>query len=230
MSFAKEMKDELFFDIARWYCKKKKQPIIEPFYEIGLVGDKIKKHRARSFNRNFYNILYVQVSSWVQGAAYGAGSLVARGVVGTLGSMSRLVNLDNEVTTLTNGGYYSLMTDEHEKGIYFGSNNTAESFEDTLINTAIIHGVGAGNLYYSDMLFPSHTYDATTKIWTVQWERFGFNRSGGDVTCREMTLILRCILITSSHGCVVSRDVFPDIVVPNLRILFARYTLQLTFP
>jgi len=112
-------------------------------------------------------------------------------------------------------------------GIVLGSNNTAPTTSDFVINTLIAQGVGAGQLQYA----AGSTGFAAIVGANVDYDmiRSMTNGSGGDVIVREIAIYGLFVYAGPVNGrfCLV-RDVVADITVANGQTITITYKRRTT--
>ncbi len=115
-------------------------------------------------------------------------------------------------------------------GIQVGSNATAVALTDYKLNTQIAHGTGAGQLKYSGQggqVSAGTGAAGTSRSFRIN--RYFTNDSGGDVTIREVGLVVRP---TSAAGAVynvlICRDLTGDVIVTNTNAVPVEFTWQTT--
>lgn len=131
--------------------------------------------------------------------------------VTTLAGMNRGLQTDAGTTTST-------------YGIQVGTGTSAESINDTALQTQIAHGTGAGQLQYGSMTFGAPSTTATTT--TFRFTRVFTNGSGGTVTVQEIGLVSRDIINTNSFLWV--RDLTGAVAVGNGSQLTVNYDFTTT--
>ena len=107
------------------------------------------------------------------------------------------------------------------RGLIFGSNNTAPTPGDFVINTLIANGSGAGQLNYGAQTSPAGCNIAGANT-VLTLRRSATNNSGGVVTVREVAYYIT----SSAISFMIYRDaVSPDDVINNGQT----YTVDLVF-
>jgi len=135
----------------------------------------------------------------------------------------------NSVDAAGNG--YMAASSEDGYGILVGSDNTAESFEDYVLNTQIVDGTGAGEL--SHVASESHAITWTVGTLTLKNEliRYFNNNSGGSIDVNEVALVFIGYGISSNQLFLTARDVLgATVAIPNTGQLKVTYTVSLVYP
>lgn len=176
---------------------------------------KVTEHRVQkseSFLRQWLELLYIQASGmrW-----YG---YPVRDTSNTV----RQVQADEESMRAD-----ALATDT-TYGIPVGTGDTAPDIDDYALETQIAHGIGAGQLQYSDMAIAHPAFDATASQLTVT--RDFANGSGGTVTVYEIGLILTMQEIddTTCYFLVIRDVIAGGIAIPTGQTLTVNYRIQAT--
>lgn len=202
-----------------------------------------RKQRSHSWTRNAYNLIFCQLGSTnPTDATFGSGLLSYKK---TDGNIVRYAGDYGAWVTYID--YYDAETRENESagrgsraaandaghGIVIGTDGTAESFEHHKLLTPIGAGLGAGQLSMIAQEAPVLSYDAGTKTLTDTLVRFMNNNSGGDITAREVGLIVKMQTYTaySMSNFLFSRDVLsPEVVIPNAGQIRIQYSISLVYP
>jgi hypothetical protein len=214
-------------------------PIPECFLEMKVVmpnGEVIHHHKQRShsWTRNAYNVIFGQVAGTpFSDATFAAGKLSMKStgaVVKTsatrLGGFSTNANLP----AINDDGCIGGAGDD-TRGIQVGSNNTAESFEDFVINTIINNGAAGGQISYTLQNATVVSYVAGTKTLSAALARYFNNNSGGAIDVKEVTLGTLSSMVGSAFNSILTRDVLPvTVTVPNTGQLKVTYTISLVYP
>lgn len=176
---------------------------------------KVTEHRvlkSESFVRQWLELLYVQAAGmrW-----YG---YPVRDTSNTV----RQVQADEESMRAD-----ALATDT-TYGIVCGTGTTAPNIDDYTLEAQIAHGVGAGELQYSDMAIAHPAYDATTSQLTVT--RDFANGSGATVTVYEIGLVLTMQATddTTRYFLVIRDVIGAGIAIPTGQTLTVNYRIQAT--
>lgn len=196
---------------------------------LDLMESKIKpriesRERGHSVTRNHYNMLMSSLGGCHATGTGGFGDSeinikTVDGVIG--GSTDRGLEIhDNEFIYNTVYGNDSL------QGIWIGTGNTAETFNDFELDTKIDHGNAAGELRYWDMLDTKKEWDAPTRQWTITNRRYFTNHSGGSISVAEMCMVGRMAIYASYYYVVVARDVLGSpIAVADEELFMAEYQI-----
>jgi hypothetical protein len=116
-------------------------------------------------------------------------------------------------------------------GIVVGSGSTSVGPTDYSLVSKIAHGTGSGQLDY-DASAVLYSYGSSSSY--VELYRSFTNKSGADITVREVGIIAKSVWRDSSAvrndvNFLVARDVLPTPVkVPNLGTLTVRYRVSLS--
>lgn len=112
-------------------------------------------------------------------------------------------------------------------GIQVGSNATAVALTDYKLNTPITHGTGGGQLKYSGQSIVAQLSSGSNRFFRVQ--RYFTNDSGGDVTIREVGIVVQPATNAPLNVFVlIARDLTGDIVVTNTNAVPVEITWQVT--
>ncbi|MDO9175145.1 MAG: hypothetical protein Q7V62_10100, partial [Actinomycetota bacterium] len=111
-------------------------------------------------------------------------------------------------------------------GIQVGSNNAAPTANDVAMNTRIVHGIAATQLLYAGCEVELVTVAGGVATMIVR--RYFTNKSGGNVTVREIG-----IYTTAGAGgllwvFLICRDSHADVVVADTELLRVQYTITTT--
>jgi hypothetical protein len=202
-----------------------------------------RKQRSRSWTRNAYNLIFCQLGSTnPTDATFGSGLLSYKK------SDGNIVRYTGDYGAwVTYIDYYNVETRENESagrgsraaandaghGIVIGTDGTGESFDHFKLISPIAAGLGAGQLSMIAQEAPVLSYDAGTKTLTDTLVRFMNNNSGGDITAREVGLIVKMQTYTaySMSLFLFSRDVLsPEVVIPNAGQIRIQYSISLVYP
>lgn len=179
----------------------------------GKVISDTGKRRAKSWNRNAYNMLLSQLSFTPYTGTYGAGKLSLKYTSG--GTAASATSCWRTTANLFSGAAGISTT-----GTLIGTSNTAESFEDFKILTQIPEGMGTGQVNYG-ATFWSRAYVGTTL--TIQSKRYFNNNSDGSIDIGEMTL--------QSGSYVICREAFsPKETFYDKAQLQAVFEISLLYP
>ena len=176
----------------------------------GNITDRIGPKRAESFVRQFLELLWAIANQFND-----ANAPDVRDTSNTL----RAIRASSAVfdTTAAAG--------DATHGTVVGTGNTAPTISDYALETLIAHGVGAGQLQYSDVSFGAPAADATTSQFTIT--RNFANGSGGAITVNEIGLYVRGMSVGNYYYFMTIRDVIGGgINVPNGQTLTVNYRLQ----
>jgi len=185
----------------------------------GKITD-LYEDRSRTWNRNYWNAIYVPVCGLGFVATnFGAGYLSQKQTSGT-------------VAALTSGNYgWNIIgpINEATYGILPGRGAGAESFEGYVLTTPITHGTGANQLGFRLQAASAQNYTAGTKLWTATLTRLFDNTSGNTITITETAIV--SLAATLGTKVMMCRDLLAaSIDVLNNGVLTITYTITLTFP
>jgi hypothetical protein len=111
-------------------------------------------------------------------------------------------------------------------GIQVGSNATAVVITDYKLNTQIAHGVGAGELKYGAQAYLSNLSSGTNRF--VRISRPFYNDSGGDVTIREIGLVMTPeASYGGAYNVLIARDLTGDVVVSTTNATVVEISLKI---
>ena len=200
-----------------------------------------QRQQARSWNRNFYNMLFTQ------GAAVAGDSARDLQVVGTGGTTYSSNHSSHSTATTYGGTNYGLYCEhasyyggfhapigESGYGIVVGTGTNEEAFDyDTpqgyQLQSRIDNGNGAGQLAYQASSSPAVSTIGTTK--RAVHERILNNNSGGDITVNEVAWYARaCVGGDRYRVWMPCRDrLAAGVTVPDTGQLRVTYTIELTY-
>jgi hypothetical protein len=177
---------------------------------------KWSRFKARSFLKNFIDLLYTQM----------AQSSLA-GVVDT-GGVSRTVSPTISVST---GGAYTVpflslaaAAGDDTRGIQVGTSTIAVAIDQFSLQGKIAHGVGSGQLQYGAMSVGTPATVGNKRQFTAA--RTFTNNSGADITVNEVGLVSRDI---AGNLFLIERTVLPTPkVIPNGGSSTWTYTISVT--
>lgn len=141
---------------------------------------------------------------------------------------------DDTITNNSTVSYLSTLVSvgDDVSGIVLGSGTTEETLDDYDLDVPINHGRAGGELYHyageGDTAWEIWSWDSLNKKFANTLWRFFLNDGGVDVTVKEAGLASN----VSTIQALLVRDVLSsEVVVPDLHILRAKYTIQSTvFP
>ncbi|MEM2261218.1 MAG: hypothetical protein QXK24_02075 [Ignisphaera sp.] len=149
-------------------------------------------------------------------------------IVNVLGMSPPMITFSPEGLTVMNHMFVEAPEADDSFGILVGSGTTAPTPGDYNLAVKILHGTGAGQLYYKEVTLLSPTIvGSTTKFVII---RNFINNSGGDVVVKEIGLCVRMISDLNAYNHVlIARDVLTTpITVPDTKTLVVRYIFQTT--
>lgn len=112
-------------------------------------------------------------------------------------------------------------------GIQVGSNAAAVALTDYKLNTQIAHGTGAGQLKYSGQSLAAQLSSGSNRFFRTQ--RYFVNDSGGDVTIREVGIVVKPAIAGPAWvNVLIARDLTGDIVVTDTNAVPVEITWQVT--
>jgi len=175
----------------------------------GKVTDH-KIMRSKSFVRQFLELLWIQAFQIPEVAPYSLKDT---------GNVAR--NICESALTFASDGAAGIVT----HGIILGTGSTAPTINDYVLVTPIAHGVAAGQLQYSAVIFGAPASDATTSQFTIT--RDFANASGGAITVNEIALYVKAYKYNVTYFFMIIRDVIGGgIAVPDGQTLTINYRLQ----
>jgi hypothetical protein len=183
---------------------------------------------GHSVTRNQYNLLMSSLGGCnaTGSGGFGDGEINVKEVGGVIRGIADheygrgLEIQDNEFIYNISYGNDSL------QGIWIGTGNTAETFNDFELDTKIDHGDAAGELRYWDMLDTKKDWDAPTRQWTITNRRYFTNHSGASISVAEMCMVGKMTIDTSYYYVVVARDVLGSpIAVADEELFMAEYQI-----
>jgi len=190
---------------------------------IGLQVHKDNKllfddvQRGHSWTRIYWNYIFGMTSGCTfVDSSFGAGYISAKRF--NDGSMSYQGNIIFTHGNMLTGG------EGTQLGIIVGIGSTAFNVDQYQLDTVIVSGSSAGNLYYNASSVKSTTYDAVGKTWTIVGSRIFNNNSGGSIVVAETGLIPR-----DNKGDITwlfERSLLsPAVTVPDAAQLTVTYTI-----
>ncbi len=194
------------------------------------VDDKIPiKLLSQSWVRNAYNYC---TRFWGHfdnvGNAYGPGTTDLKSTDGTLVDITRsTIGLGSDALGGQRGTGYLAYSGETDKGILIGTDTTSESFESYNLGSLISHGVGGGQVEYSESDIPVLSWDSGNKKFICTYTRRMLNNSGGSITVGEVGLVYA----VGQYRFLFARDVLsPTINLADAEQLTVDYTLEFPYP
>ena len=211
-----------------------KELCMESFYGLelrdrrGRLIEKLPLRPSHSFVKNFYNRYCVNVLAATPSEANDLDFRRTTGAVYTTftNPTSQPASWRGKEGTTADGG------------ILCGSGDTAENFgmgssPDAMsykLDTLIANGITAGTLERADTAQHVITQDGGSPVntWTVTWERYFNNKSGGDVIVREIGMYM---VVSTSVWVMMCRDVLPSpLTINDTGQLKVTYALSLPLP
>jgi hypothetical protein len=130
-----------------------------------------------------------------------------------------------------NAGYMAGAADD-SYGILVGTDDTAETFEDTTLVAKVAHGNSSGQLAIQATNAHVTAYDSGSKTMSDTLSRFFNNNSGGDITIKEVAIYSLLLAgYNDERANLLSRDVLvTPVLVPNTGQLKVSYTNSLVYP
>jgi hypothetical protein len=209
-------------------------PIPETFLEMQVKmpnGEVTHRHKQRShsWNRNYYNLIFVQSAAKNAQSSFGPGLMGWKLIDGSVQGASRSLSIKdfNGVEAMATGYRADVGI---TMGLVVGTSGVEESFEDYALGSLVANGTGAGQMNYVATETPTKSYDAETKTMTVQHMRYINNNSGGDISIQEVG-IYAYGKVSGDVSVMVCRDVLlAPVVVPASGQLKVIYQISLTYP
>jgi len=203
-------------------------------YEESDAGILVPKHEPRileshrqpvmSYNRNHTNVIACQflgINSTGTVGGFGDGELNVKDQTNTLRGST--------IYGLCWYGYLGMNAAKNNdlKGIVVGTGNTAESFEDYVMDAMIDDGTGAGELEYFAQCRPTITWDGSGRTFTIVQERFLKNQDGSSITINEVGWIEYVYATNLRYYILLLRDVLSSgVAIAAGKV--ARVTLEMT--
>lgn len=145
-----------------------------------LIFDDVQ--RGHSWTRNYWNYIFGMTSGCTfVDSSFGAGYISEKRF--SDGTMTNQAYIFRTFGNMLTGGEGS------QQGIIVGIGSTAFNVDQYQLDTVIVCGSSAGNLYYNASSVKSTTYDAVGKTWTIVGSRIFNNNSGGSIVVAETGLI-----------------------------------------
>lgn len=204
---------------------------VEAINPDGSPGE-IYEDRSRTFNRNFWNMLFSRCSDPVTSSGtFGAGVLSIKDTGGTTRTIAGALSGVGTASNLCDFNSMGALGDA-TLGIVVGTGTTAESFEHNALVTRVAHGSSAGTLSYTASANPTPSYNAGTKVWTAAQSRIFNNNSGGTIVIAETGIYANFGYANTTSGTfMIERSLLGATVsVLNAGQLTVTYTTTLTFP
>ena len=241
--------DEDDYKMLRDMGAKLKIPVIECFItaQVNTPDGKIAhlhSERAKSWNRNFYNLFATMGLSTGTDAetTFEAGALTLKDTGGTIRYTAGTATVRRgyglyganyaiwEKAGNYGYGFFGAAADSNY-GIVIGTDDGAESFEGYALGAIINNGTGAGQMSYVANTICTRTYVAGTKTWSTAHERFINNNSGGAITVKECGIYSLLLYSATNGKFMIARDVLASsIAVADTAQLKVTYTLSMVFP
>jgi hypothetical protein len=208
-------------------------PSIAVFLELKSLNPdgSVRQHhqqRARTHNRNWFNILTAIYGSIAQSpATFGAGYLGTKDTGGT-------ARINSGGVLSTYEGHLSLADPSNATtyGILCGSSAAAESFEGVALTTRIAHGNGATQLNHQAQALSVPSYNSGTKVWTCNLFRILNNNTASNISINEVAHYANYTRPgPTAHITMIDRSVLgaPVVVVPTGQVTIT-YKHEFTFP
>lgn len=189
---------------------------IKPRFERREIG--------HSMTRNWYNML---ASNHLGVNVTGTGSFVdgeinVKVVAGDIEG-STVFPIEFQETDFL---YQSTYGNYTWQGIWIGTGNAAETFNDYNLDTKILHGDSAGRLRYFEQRVPKKEWSAGTRQWTVTARRYFTNHSGGSISVAEMGMVGEVKENTITWYAMLARDVLGSpVAVADDELFMAEYEI-----
>ena len=211
-----------------------KDLFMESFYGLelrdrkGRIIEKLPLRPSHSFVKNFYNYY---VSNLLAMTPSEANDLDFRRTTGAVHTTYTYLSTQQR-------NWRGVELTQADAGILCGSGNTAENFgmgaaPDAMsykLDTIILNGITAGTLERAATAQHVITKDGGSPIntWTITWERYFNNKSGGDVIVREIGMYAA---LTTAMWAMFCRDVLASpLTINDTGQLKVTYALSLPFP
>lgn len=193
------------------------KPQIVTIVRTYIDGKLSKKFYGKSLLANFLQMLYAQYSNGSAGTFAVSGSPFVNNsqAVRTTGALASA-----NATIMTLNASTGVVTN----GIIVGSNNTAVTATDYVVNTLIAHGSGAGQLLYGAQ-GASQGVQISGLNSSFILQRTFTNSSGANVTVREICIYVLCNTVSF---CQYRDIVSPDDVIGNGQVYTVNITFQIT--
>ena len=177
-------------------------------HDTGLVS-------CHSFTKQFAQLMY-NMGLWISAFAPAAVTSIAGSSITQVKNSSNqfLMGLRTDASTTTS-----------TYGIQVGTGTTAESINDTALNTQIAHGTSVGQLQYGAMSYGAPSTTATTT--TFRFTRVFTNGSGGTITVQEIGLASVAETVTTNRFLLL-RDLTGAVAVTDGQQLTVNYDFTTT--
>ena len=195
---------------------------------------------SHSWTRNYYNWLCCAMGKNASDpTTFGDGLINAKNNAGVVRSSTTRAFLNYALIDKEHavGGYdgYSALVGNSLYGITPGNadhTDHPESFNGYEMPHPIVHGVGAGNLYYQTSPYPAlKTWNSGTRTWSERLPRFFDNFSGGAITVKDIGQVGLIILaVTGTNYHLVARDLIDDFAIADRTAAMISYIYSLVFP
>jgi hypothetical protein len=189
---------------------------------------------SHSWTRNWYNFASsIMGINGNDATNFVAGNINLKDTGGTVRNAARMINSrDGSVESSSGYGYIAANADA-TRGIVVGTGTGAESVDSYVIGTAVAHGVGAGQLYYTQSPAPtSKSWVSGTRTFTHTLKRFFDNFSGGTITVKEIAQYASITLLgqTTETIALVARDLIADLAIADKSQALITYLYSLVYP
>jgi len=183
---------------------------------------------SQSWVRNAYNYC---TRFWGQfdsvGDDYGPGTTDLRSTTGNRADINSPLYVKSDAMGGGFGNGYMGATGDASRGIVVGTGIGAESFESYSLGSLITHGVGSGQVSYSDTDIPVLSWDGINDKFVCTYTRRFLNNSGDTITINEIGLISHL----GNNPYLFARDVLsPAIDLLDTQQLTVDYTLEFPYP
>jgi hypothetical protein len=187
---------------------------------------------SHSWNRNFYNWLSSAGGgiNGVDATNFQDGNINLKDTGGAVRSAAYGICLSPIASTQGgSNGHYALSTIS-TTGLIIGTGVGAESFEDSAIGTQIVHGSGAGQLWYqSSQTLENDFWTLATRTQAHRLTRFFDNWSGATITINEIAQYTS-LYLSSVRVAMMSRDIITPLDVAHRSCAAISYVYSLVFP
>lgn len=212
-----------------------------PKLDIGLtVIDKNnrivlqRQEEGHSWTRNAWNFNFAYMANAVgdgSSSSFGSGQMTAKDTSGAFySSDGHTVESYSSVTPYSSGGW-ACSTTGNTFGILAGLSDKVFDIDDYKLDSLVPHGSDPNNLQYQAQPDMSIEYNAATKTWKSTHSRTLLNSSGGTVIVKEIGLVWRGeIFSTSTQNFLMARDVLAvPVEVPDGNNIIIDYIISADF-
>lgn len=221
-------------------------PKLGMHYDMRVLGDgKLlgppRQGECHTWHRNYHNFRVSSLSGFIASGAFGAGFINGKDTDGVTRTsfptnapfVQRHSTNHESSAPAADDGYLAGETDD-DSGIVVGTGTAVEDFEGFALDTQIVHGEAAGELYYATSRTPADDqWTDANRVWKYALTRYfdNFNADENDINVNEMAQYSRMRIGNVDRILMLARDlVSPGLVIPFRAQGQITYTYSLVFP